>query len=100
MLRSILICALALAAVGMSAQTFEAPERILGAGEPVGHTLDERVRPYPSPGMHDITGDGQLELVIGDLRGSLTYVARMGDGWGEEKVLMATDGEPLKFANW
>jgi hypothetical protein len=100
MLRLVLIGALGIAAVQMAAQSFQAPERIMGAGKPVGHVLEDRPRPYPSPGMHDITGDGRMELVIGDLRGRLTYVVRTEDGWSEERVLIATDGNPLSFVNW
>jgi hypothetical protein len=100
MLRALLVCALAIGAVAVSAQQFEAPERIMAGKDPAGHELNGRARLYPSPGLHDITGDGELEMVIGDLRGQVTYMTRTKDGWSEEKLLMATDGNPLKFHNW
>jgi hypothetical protein len=100
MLRDALLCVLVAGAVGLSAQSFEAPFQLKAGESYIGHQLDDRDRLYPSPALFDITGDGKLEIVIGDLRGFLTYATRTEDGWSEEKPLMATDGKPLRFHNW
>lgn len=100
MVRVALLCLLFAGVVGLSAQSFEAPVQLKAGDTFIGHQLDNRDRLYPSPALFDITGDGKLEIVIGDLRGLLTYATRTDDGWAEEKPLMATDGKPLKFSNW
>lgn len=91
-------CALACAA--LVAQTFDAPVQVKAGDNFVGNQLNKTDRLYPSPALHDLDGDGNLEMVIGDLRGTLTVTSRTKDGWGEEKVLNGADGKPLKFSNW
>jgi hypothetical protein len=91
---------LAAAAVALPAQSFDKPVRIKGGETFAGHKLNNADRLYPSPGMFDVDGDGLIDMVIGDLRGSLTWVKRTKDGWGEEKQLNDVDGKPLKFHNW
>ncbi len=100
MLRTALLGACAVAAVALPAQTFETPTRVQAGDTFVGHRLLNRDRLYPSPALHDLDGDGNLELVIGDLFGRLTVTSRTKDGWSEEKPLLGADGEPLKFNNW
>ena len=57
---------------------------------------------YPTPVLHDVDGDGALEMVIGDLPGNL-WVCEKAEGgpmeWSEPKALEGPDG-PLKFDNW
>lgn len=100
MMKPILAAACALAATALTAQTFEAPVQLKAGDAPLGHKLGTADRLYPSPALHDLDGDGKIEMVIGDLRGSLTVSTRTKDGWGEEKTLNGADGKPLKFSNW
>lgn len=95
-----LIGACALAGASLPAQTFDAPVQVKAGDSFVGHQLNKADRLYPSPALHDLDGDGKLDMVIGDLRGTLTVTTRTKDGWGEEKVLNGADGKPLKFSNW
>ena len=37
-------------------------------------------RMYPSPAAHDLNGDGRFDIVIGDLRGHLTFALQQPDG--------------------
>jgi len=83
-----------------AAPAFEPPVRLKAGDKFLGHQLDGRERLYPSPVLHDLDGDGKQELLVADLFGNVTYSTRTGDGWGEEKVLKAADGKPLKFHNW
>ena len=70
----------------------QAGEEFLGAG-----------RLYPSPVMHDVDGDGKLDIVVADLKGQVTVAHRLpGEGvrFGPEKPLEAQGGKALKFHNW
>jgi hypothetical protein len=100
MIRATLLGVCAMGAMALPAQTFDAPERIKAGDTFAGETLDGRDRLYPSPGMHDVDGDGKLDIVIGDLRGYLTVTKRTADGWSAEENLLGADGKPLKFNNW
>jgi hypothetical protein len=55
---------------------------------------------YPAPTMYDIDGDGQEELVIGDLRGFVYVSERLDDGSFAAKQQLKVSGQPLKFHNW
>ncbi len=58
---------------------------------------------YPSPVLHNLDGEGQPELLIGDLRGYITYSHRVPDGadhqWGPAKQVQS-QGKALKLDNW
>jgi hypothetical protein len=89
-------------AVPASAQQppqFAAPVRLL-AGE---KTLGEG-RLYPSPMLHDVDGDGRLDVVTGDLRGRLTVALRTAGAapacYAAEKPLQDEDGKDIDFHNW
>ena len=61
---------------------------------------------YPSPAMFDVDNDGQLELVVGDIFGSLNVYEninknKQGDPvWSKHKALESLDGKPIKVSNW
>ena len=77
---------------------FEAPIEITAGGTNFAGTL------YPSPALFDINGDGEKELIIGDLIGYLQVASResgdMAAGWGKATQLKMADGKDLKFDNW
>ncbi|MBK8975429.1 MAG: hypothetical protein IPM29_05850 [Planctomycetes bacterium] len=77
--------------------TFATPIRLLADGKPLGQRL-----PYPSPRRYDIDGDGETELVIGDLPGRVQVADKLGDDPATWSALrpFETDGRPLKFHNW
>ena len=58
---------------------------------------------YPSPVLYDLDGNGQRELVIGDLKGHITFSQRVADGedhqWTAAEQLQS-QGKPLKLDNW
>lgn len=93
------VLALVPALVAQEAPRFAAPVR-LGAGKKL---LGEG-RLYPSPVFHDVNGDGLLDVVVGDLRGRITYALReAGDGvprFGAEQKWLGSDGKELDFHNW
>ena len=69
-----------------------------------GEKLLGSKRLFPSPVFHDVNGDGLVDIVVGDLRGVLTFAARQpGDGpatFAAEKDVPGADGKGLKFNNW
>ena len=80
---------------------FDAPEMLYVGETPLNKDADQM---YPSPAMFDIDNDGQLELVVGDIFGSLNVyenMAKEGDPkWSEFKPLKTFDGEDIKVSNW
>jgi hypothetical protein len=78
---------------------FAAPVRISAGDAIVGVG-----RYYPSPVLHDIDGDGLLDIVVADLFGKVTVAKRVpaenGVAYAKEAPLLARDGKPLKFSNW
>ena len=89
----------ALAATALAqAPTFAPPVRLMA-----GNALLGQHRLYPSPVLHDLDGDGLVDLVVGDLRGRLTVAprtARTPTAFGAEQKVMAANGKELDFANW
>lgn len=75
---------------------FATPERLKANGKFVNEV--EKTL-YPSPVLFDIDGDGQRELVVGDLFGYLWVHEKSGSSWGPSKKLQA-DGKALKLPNW
>ena len=58
-------------------------------------------RMYPSPAAHDLNGDGRFDIVIGDLRGHLTFALQQPDGtFASEQKLKDANGKVLDFGNW
>ena len=80
---------------------FAAPERLLADGRPINA---EEGMLYPSPVLFDVDGDGQDELVCGDLWGHLWVhesAAEAGEpAWLAPEKLKSADGEVLKVPNW
>ncbi len=96
-----LVTLTAMAAVaGMPGDTaeFEAPIEVTAGGETFVGTL------YPTPALFDLNGDGENELIVGDLIGYLQVANReSGDiaaGWGKATKMKTADGKELKFDNW
>jgi hypothetical protein len=78
---------------------FAAPVRLKA-----GDTFLGEKRLYPSPVLHDVDGDGQLDVVVGDLIGKVTVAQRIaGEGppaWAAEAPMQNREGKDLKFHNW
>jgi hypothetical protein len=78
---------------------FAAPKRILAGDAFLGED-----RLYPSPVLHDVDGDGQSDVVVGDLFGRVTVARRIAAkapvAFAAEEPLNDRDGKPLKFHNW
>ena len=75
---------------------FKAPVRIRAGGEFLG-----KGRYFPSPMLHDVDGDGKLDLVVADLFGKVTVASRAAPAaFAAETDLLKSDGKPLKFNNW
>ena len=77
---------------------FDAPVELTANGKPM------RGISYPSPTLHDIDGDSERELLIGDLRGYIR-VAQHGAGktdhaWSAFQYLQSSAGKKLKLNNW
>ncbi len=95
----LVLAGLALAPLAAQQAELRAPVR-LSAGD----ALLGKSRLFPSPVFHDVDGDGRLDVVVGDLRGHLTWAARLpGDGaprFGAEQKLKDAEGKILDFGNW
>lgn len=81
---------------------FEAPFRLMVAGAPL-NTVARQM--YPSPAMYDVDNDGQTELIVGDIFGSLNVYENQnpdaGDPvWSKHYALKTADGESIKVSNW
>ena len=77
---------------------FKAPARIMAGEKFLGQK-----RAFPSPALHDINGDGHVDLLIADLMGRVTVALGTGSkpmSFGAEKPLLGSDKEPLDFDNW
>jgi hypothetical protein len=96
----------AIAALAMSAPAeepkarFDVPVRLMTEGVPIN---EKEQLLYPSPVLIDIDGDGQVELVIGDLWGKLRVYKPTGKRgeimYGKGSVLQAA-GKDLVVPNW
>ena len=78
---------------------FAAPRRLeAGDGFVGAHRL------YASPTVHDVDGDGLLDVVVGDLRGAVTIAhgrrSDAGVSFAAEVAWNGQDGKPLDFENW
>ncbi len=91
-----LTCA-ALSSIGLTQTTqFKAPVRLQAGDEMLGMG-----RLYPSPVAHDLNRDGRFDIVVGDLRGNLTFaLQKQGGTFTSEQDLKDASGKVLDFGNW
>ena len=86
-----------------SASLFEPPVMLRVKDAPLNTVAMKR---FPSPGMFDVDGDGQVELVIGDLLGAVGVYENLntsGTGdptWGSREELKGIEGEAIETPNW
>lgn len=82
---------------------FSAPQRLMVGDQPLNA---EAKQMYPSPAMYDIDQDGQLELVVGDIFGTLNVYENENDSgsgepaWSRHVALKSSDGQRIKVSNW
>ena len=82
--------------------TFEPPFRLMVKNEPLNTAAKQM---YPSPAIYDVDNDGQNELIVGDIFGSLNVYENMNsDGgdpiWSSHYALTTADGKAIKVSNW
>ena len=91
-----LTCATLTATASAQGTQFREPVRLNAADKLLGLN-----RLYPSPAAHDLNGDGRFDILIGDLRGHLTFALQQADGsFGSEQKLNDAEGKVLDFGNW
>ena len=82
---------------------FESPVRLKVAGAPLNTKAKVR---FPSPAIFDVDGDGQAELVIGSLMGSVGVYENLntsGTGdpeWDSQEPLKDSKGKRIRTSNW
>ncbi|MCK5942600.1 MAG: VCBS repeat-containing protein [Planctomycetes bacterium] len=92
-----LACSAALFSPATAQGTKFAPPVMLKAGAEVCG----KGRMYPSPVAYDLDRDGRFDIVVGDLRGHLTFALQREDGsFGPEQKLKDAAGKILDFGNW
>ncbi len=82
--------------------TFEAPLRLMVGNLPLNSGAKQM---YPSPSLFDVDSDGQSELIVGDIFGSLSVYENQNDGsgdpvWSSHTALASAGGEAIKVSNW
>lgn len=83
-------------------QFFAAPERLMVGEQPLNVAAKQM---YPSPAVYDVDNDGENELVVGDIFGTLNvYENENSDGgepiWSKHSPLKTAEGEKIKVSNW
>ena len=81
---------------------FEHPVRLMVGDEPMNTSARQM---YPSPAWYDVDNDGKVELVVGDISGSINVYENSNDGkgdpvWEKHKPLESADGERIRVSNW
>lgn len=86
-----------------TSEVFNAPIRITVKNSLLNAAAKKR---FPSPAIFDVDGDGQAELVIGALMGSVGVYENLnqsGSGdptWGPRNPLKGASGQPIRTSNW
>ncbi len=85
-------------------KVFAAPIRLTVGNEPLNKAAGQM---YPSPAMFDIDNDGDVELVVGDIFGSLNVYENKNDNgdkgdpvWSKHTSLTTAEGKKIKVPNW
>jgi len=81
-----------------SSEHFDAPIRLMVKDTPLNEAASQM---YPSPAMFDIDGDEKLELVVGDIFGSLNVYENTNEGdgdpvWATHKGLKSCKGDAIE----
>lgn len=82
---------------------YEAPTRLMVGDQPLNV---EARQMYPSPAMYDVDNDGQIELIVGDIFGTLNVYENentTGSGepvWSRHTALKTAEGKQIKVSNW
>ena len=86
-----------------NSKRFDAPEMIMVDQLPLNSKAKQM---YPSPVMFDVDNDSRVELVVGDIFGSLNVYENQNESatgdpvWSKHVPLESTDGQPIKVSNW
>jgi hypothetical protein len=104
-MRCLVLPLLACAVATAVAQAPQSPQFAPPVRLKAGDTFLGENRMYPSPALHDLDGDGRVDVVVGDLIGVLTVAPRANaaagaQAYGPETKVLAADGQPLDFDNW
>lgn len=71
--------------------------------EPLNTTAKQM---YPSPAIYDVDNDGKVELIVGDIFGSLNIYENENDTgkgdpvWSRHAPLKTAAGKAIKVSNW
>ena len=82
---------------------FAKPELLMVSDKPLNKSARQM---YPSPAIFDVDNDGKMELVVGDIFGSLNVyenqnLSGKGDPvWSEFTPLKSVGNKPIKVSNW
>jgi hypothetical protein len=88
---------------GTDSDYFEAPLRLMVGDTPLNTSAKQM---YPSPAVYDVDSEGKVELVVGDIFGSLRVYENENDTgkgdpvWSKHVALKTADGDPIKVSNW
>ena len=77
------------------------PPVALKAGDKLIETSEHTA--HSGPLLHDLDGDGKLDLLVGNFRGHIQVFTNVGTGTRpklEDKGLLHADGKILKIKNW
>ena len=82
--------------------TFEDPVRLIVDREPLNAAAKQM---YPSPAWYDVDNDGKVELVVGDISGSMNVYENTNDGegdpvWAKHEPLKTANGQNIRVSNW
>ena len=79
---------------------FAPPEPVLADGQPIDVGKDVG---HAVPSLHDLDGDGRLDLLVGTFKGKLHSFRNLGTNAAPRygaSVLLQSGGEPIEIDNW